>query len=107
MKVLLDEKINVRFRHHLPGHDVFTVQFMGWKALSNGALIARAALDGFEVLVTTDRSIQHQQNVATLPLSLATLYAPTNAIDDLIPLAPKLLAELANVPLPKLIHVHP
>ena len=42
-----------------------------------------------------------------LPLTLATLHPKTDRLHDLIPLAPKLLAELAKVLLPKLIHVHP
>jgi hypothetical protein len=54
-----------------------------------------------------NRGIQHQQNVATMPLTVATLYAKSNAIDDLILFAAKLLAKLAKARLPKLIHVYP
>ncbi len=30
------------------------VAFMRWKGLKNGALLARAAAEGFEALITTD-----------------------------------------------------
>jgi len=43
MKVLLEEMIDVRFRLLLPGHDVFSVDYMKWKGVKNGALIAVAA----------------------------------------------------------------
>jgi hypothetical protein len=107
MKVLLDENVDVEFRHHLPGHDVYTVTFLGWRGTRNGALIARAAVNGFEVLVTIDRGVAFQQNIGTLPLILATLHPRSDRLPDLIPLAPALLAELARTPLPKRIDVYP
>src|SRR4051794_25336072 len=91
MKLLLDESLDVRFRHELPGHDVFTVDYLGWKGTKNGELIARAAADGFEVLVTTNRNIVHQQNLTTLPIAIVVLRAPSSAIEDIRPLALKLL----------------
>jgi hypothetical protein len=107
MKVLLDENVDVQFRHHLTGHDVHTVTYLGWKGTRNGVLIARAAASAFEVLVTIDRGVAFQQNVITLPIVVATLHPQTDRLVHLIPLAPKLLAELRKVPLPKLIHVYP
>jgi hypothetical protein len=47
MKVLLDEMVDVRFRRCLPGHDVFSVDYLKWKGLKNGAIIARAAAERF------------------------------------------------------------
>lgn len=43
MKILLDECLPLRLRNHIPGHDVFTVEYMGWKGIGNGRLMALAA----------------------------------------------------------------
>ena len=57
MKVLLDESLNIRLRHHFPGHDARTVDFMGWKSIDNGEMLALARRE-FEVFVTRDRKIE-------------------------------------------------
>ena len=43
-----------------------------WK---NGELIRRAEEDGYEVIVTTDQNIQHQQNLAECRLGIVVLMA--------------------------------
>src|SRR3954470_9770032 len=98
MKVLIDECVVQDFRHLVTGHDVYTVGYMGFAGLKNGALLAAAAANGFEVLVTTDRGMQHQQNPATIPIAVVILLAPTNDISDLKPLVPGLLTVLAGLP---------
>jgi hypothetical protein len=45
---------------------------MGWSELSNGALL-RAANAQFDVLITTDRSLRHQQNIVGLRLAILVL----------------------------------
>jgi hypothetical protein len=91
VKVLLDENLPHALRSELSGHDVFTVQFMGWSSVRNGQLLARAATSGFDVLVTGDAGIAQQQNLATLPLSVVVLSAKSNRVSDLRPLVPRLL----------------
>lgn len=49
---------------------------MGWTKLSNGALL-RAAETNFDVLITTDRNLRYQQNVAGF--RLAVLVLPTTS----------------------------
>lgn len=95
MKVLLDECVHQDFRHRIPGHDVFTVGYMGWRGTKNGALLRLAMNAGFDAFVTTDHSIPAQQNVAALSLALVILHSPSNALKHLEPLAPALLATLA------------
>ena len=46
MKVLLDENLPHDLRKLLPGHDVFTVAYLGWAGVKNGELLRRAAADG-------------------------------------------------------------
>ena len=52
MKILLDECVNRRLARDFIGHEVSTVEQMGWKSKENGELLALAAKD-FEVFVTT------------------------------------------------------
>jgi hypothetical protein len=42
MKVLLDENMPTKFYRHLPGHDVRTVQYMGWESVKNGSLLRKS-----------------------------------------------------------------
>lgn len=64
MKVLFDQGTPVPLRRALPGHDVSTAYETGWSNLMNGGLLAAADGAGFAAIVTTDRSIQHQQSLA-------------------------------------------
>jgi hypothetical protein len=61
----------------LAGHTVHTPQAKGWDTLSNGALLKVAEDAGFEVLVTTDRRIRYQQNLAVRPIALVVLIGST------------------------------
>lgn len=105
MKLLLDECMPVDFRLLVTGHDVFTVKYMGWSGIKNGALLARAAGDGFDALVSTDGSLEHQQNLTTLPVAILVLHAPSNTLSDLSPLVPALLQLLSNLPPRTVSHV--
>jgi hypothetical protein len=97
MKILLDECVVQDFRKRLKGHQVFTVGFMGWSGLKNGRLLAAAVVEAFEAIVTTDQNIAYQQNLGNIPLALVILIAPSNDIDDLDPLVPKLLLALKKI----------
>jgi hypothetical protein len=54
----------------LSGHTVDTAQARGWDTLSNGALLDAAERAGFELLLTTDRRIQYQQDLRTRRIHL-------------------------------------
>jgi predicted nuclease of predicted toxin-antitoxin system len=98
MKVLLDENLPHDLRPLLmPMHEVFTVAYLGWSALENGDLLSQAALQGFDVLVTKDQGIEHEQNLTNLPLAVVVIRAKTNKIDDIRPLVPALLAALNSL----------
>ena len=93
MKVLLDECIDRRFVSFITGHEVKTVPQMGWAAIENGKLLALAAKE-FDVFVTVDRNLTFQQNLPDFAIAVAVLRAPTNRLEDLRPLVPKLLEAL-------------
>jgi hypothetical protein len=62
-RVLLDENLPRKLRRELPQFVVRTVQEEGWTSFSNGELLTRAQ-HTFDVLLTADRRLQFQQNVA-------------------------------------------
>jgi hypothetical protein len=74
MRILFDQGTPVPLRHALSGHAVSTALEMGWSELDNGRLLS-AAESAFDVLVTTDRNLRHQQNLGGR--SLAILVLPT------------------------------
>ena len=94
MKVLLDNCVDRNARSMFPEHEVRTAVEMGWDRLKNGDLITGAARE-FEVLVTTDKNIRHQQNLELLPISILELDTPRNRLKDLVALTPYLPAALA------------
>jgi predicted nuclease of predicted toxin-antitoxin system len=97
MRVLLDESLPRRLLHFLPGHEVSTVAEAGWSGLKNGELL-RLAASRFDLFVTADQNLQYQQNLSSLPLSVAVLAARSNRLDELLPLVSQLLARLESLP---------
>jgi hypothetical protein len=47
-------------------------------------------LNGFELLVTIDKNLKHQQNLDKFPIRVAVLEAPNNKIETLKPYIEKL-----------------
>ncbi len=45
----------------------------GWSELDNGDLIERAEDEGYDILVTTDQNMRHQQNLAGRRLAAVVL----------------------------------
>ena len=74
-RVLLDENLPHKLRPLLPECDVFMVAYMQWIGIRNGALLAAAEREGFDVLITSDQGFPNQQNMAGR--RLAILLVPT------------------------------
>ena len=53
------------------GHEV--VDELGWQGFDNGALLDAAEQAGFDMLLTCDRNIRYQQNLASRKLALVIL----------------------------------
>ena len=106
MKILLDECLDWRLRHELPGHEVKTVQEMGWDGLQNGRLLALAQGD-FQVFITGDRNLFFQQPVPRFALAVVVLKAASIRLVHTRPLMPKVLALLASLKPGQLVVVEP
>ena len=74
--VLLDKNIPWGVRQHLASCTVRTTEDEGWSGLSNGDLLSAAERAGFEIMLTADRRIQYQQNLAGRRLALIVLSSP-------------------------------
>jgi hypothetical protein len=97
MRILLDECVPRRFRRELPGHDVRTVPEMGWSGKKNGELLHLMIGQGFDVLLTVDQGVQHQQNLKAAGVAVLVLVAASNRLADLVPLAQAVLLALATI----------
>jgi hypothetical protein len=95
--VLLDEQLPRQLGPHLIGRDVRTVQQESWAGLKNGELLDRAELAGFSARLTGDQSLELQQNIANRRLAVVVLKSRSNAIKELLPLVPGILAALAGL----------
>lgn len=73
MRILLDHNVPERLRRLLTEHHVKTAYERGWSVLTNGELLRTTEAAGFGAMMTTDRGIRHQQNLAGRKLSLIVL----------------------------------
>jgi len=64
MRILLDHNVRAPLRNWLIGHEVETAYERGWAEMSNGDLLRIAEEFSFDVLITTDKGIRYQQNLA-------------------------------------------
>ena len=106
MKLLLDECLDWRLRRDLPGHEVKTVQEMGWDGIKNGRLLALAERD-FQVFITGDRNLSFQQNVPSVALAVVVLKAESIRLVHARPLMPKLLAMLPSLKPGQIVSIAP
>ncbi len=85
MRVLLDEMLDRRLKRFLPeGVEAVTVRERGWDSKKNGELLTLAEKE-FDVLLTTDRGIPHQQDLSRFDLEVVVLSAKSNRLSDLEP----------------------
>jgi hypothetical protein len=94
--VLLDECIDWRLGRELAGCEVKSAARIGWGGLKNGVLLGKAQAE-FDVFVTTDRNLSFQQNLSRFDIAVIVLESPSNRLQDLIPLAPRLRTAISKV----------
>jgi hypothetical protein len=90
-KVLLDENLPVKLKYRLQDVcEIYTVNEKGWNALENGNLINAMQHDGFEYLLTSDKNLQYQQNLAKYSISFIVLNVTDNNYETVLPLVPEI-----------------
>ena len=73
MRILFDHGTPRGIANSLAGHMVVESKARGWHRLTNGELIGAAEDAGFEVLVTTDQGLPHQQNLSGRKIAVVVL----------------------------------
>lgn len=86
MKLLLDENLPRKFKQDFQEYEIFTVREQGWNGITNGELLKLMIDNGFEILITFDKNLQHQQNFDKYPICVIVLTALSNQYKDLHPL---------------------
>lgn len=90
MRVLFDHNLPRKLRNDLQPHVVSLTKEAGWNDLGNGQLLA-AAQPLFDVLLTADTNIYHQQKVALFDIAVLVLRAYDLKYQSLRPLMPDVL----------------
>ena len=88
MRILLDESVPRSLKPEFADHDVTTVPEAGWCGKKNGELLAAMADENYEVLLTVDQNLEHQQNLNKLQVAIIVMVARSNRKADLLPLMP-------------------
>ena len=96
MRILLDECLPRKLGRELVGHDCSTAPQMGWAGLKNGALLTKA-VGRFDIFLTVDKKLPHEQKLAAFAIAVVVLRCATNDINDLRKLVPALLVALPTV----------
>jgi hypothetical protein len=60
-------------RYLIDRHTVTEARARGWDQLGNGDLLSAAEAAGFEVLITTDKNLAYQQNLASRKIAVVVL----------------------------------
>lgn len=73
MRIVFDQATPVPIRPYLRGHTVRTAAQEGWDKLTNGEFLTAAEEAGFDVLLTTDKNMRYQQNLAGRKIAIVVL----------------------------------
>ena len=74
LRIIFDKNVPVGVRRFLSEHEVHTFVEMQWNPqLENGELLDAAEALAFDVMVTSDQNIRHQQNLTGRKLALVVL----------------------------------
>jgi hypothetical protein len=96
VRVLLDENLPHGLISALSGHEVLTVQGLGWAGVKNGELLRRASGE-IDAFLTMDRLLGRQRDLTALPFGVVLIVARSNRIADMLPLVSELLEVLHRV----------
>jgi hypothetical protein len=73
MLILFDHGTPRSIARWFEGHIVVEAMERGWDTLTNGALLLAAEEAGFDLLLSTDKNIQYQQNLRGRRLAIVIL----------------------------------
>lgn len=106
MKILIDERVPAGLQAHLSalGHECQSAREVGLAGKKNGELLALAE-GRWNVLLTPDRNIKYQQNLAGRNISILILCAQSNRVRELLPLMPACAQALLSMRVGEIVEV--
>ncbi len=97
---MLDENLPKRLKRDFAEYEIFTVRDKGWNSKKNSELLELMLAENFNVLITFDQNLEHQQNFEKYSITVFVLIAENNTYQILNELVPSIKAKLKK-PLPK------
>jgi predicted nuclease of predicted toxin-antitoxin system len=96
-RLLLDECVDWRLKRYFsPEYEVRAVHEMGWQGVRNSELLQLAS-QAFDVLITVDKRLPQQQDLAQYPLSVVVIRAPNNRLATLVQAVPSIEAKVETL----------
>ena len=103
-RVLLDENLPRKLRRDFPEFALRTVQEEGWASYKNGHLLERAQVN-FDALLTADRRLQFQQNLARYNIGVVVILTVSLRYRTIQAATEQIRVALASVRPGELLHV--
>jgi hypothetical protein len=104
VRILLDEFVNAGVYRAFPGHAVKTVAQTGWNSTDDGPLLILAQ-KLFDVFVTIDSNLEHQQNLKKFNLGFIVVRVRSNEISSYVHLFAQLKEAAESVRPGQVVHV--
>lgn len=98
MKILLDECVTKKLKRHLDEFEVRTVVDMGWSGYRNGILLKAAVEEQFDLLLSIDKNMVHQQNMANYDIAVVVFDTQRSKVDILLNFLPEFTARIHDFP---------
>lgn len=95
MRIILDECLPRRLLRDLQPQQATTVPREGWASIKNGALLKLIVAE-FDIFITLDSNLVHQQNLDGIELCVLTLHAVNSRYETLQPLVPDIKRAIEN-----------
>lgn len=105
MRVLFDHNFPRQLRRHFPPHEVILTKEAGWDDFDNGELLD-AAQAAFDVFLTMDANLYHQQKVSRFTIAVIVLRAYNSKYETLFPMMPDVLDQLETIEMGKVYYIY-
>jgi hypothetical protein len=96
-----------RFPAQPSRHDAHTAEWAGLKGKKNGDMLRAGEAGGYDVLLTVDQGIPHQQRSAGRRISIVPIRSRTNQIEDLAHLTDAILNALERIEPGQMVEIPP
>ena len=105
MRIFIDACVDPRVAELFPDHNVSTAFDLGWQALPDSEIVRRCN-GSFEVLITADRSFEHQHNRFNMTFGIVIVHVRKNKVEFYRELGASLLNAVVEVGEGEVLHVY-